>query len=460
MKKVLVTIAALGLVAGAATAASAVEWQISGKYMVEGAYLNSAGTTLDGLGNPHNGVQATETPGTSNPSDAYYLHTFEINPSMKVNDKISMYSVVRLADNTFWGNQTNGDVAGGNTMETTRGNSSGVYIHQLFMDYLSPIGKFRMGRVSAGTFGTSFLDFDQHADRIILYPSFLAGGPWSSQFYLQKTTDSRPAIAGTTSSDSDNNKYVARGFYKTDSVNAGVEYAYGRNAVTGNTTTVLQDASIYAMAKLNNFYLNTEVIYYFGNVNYDAGVANSKDIDSVAGMLNVGGKFDKLDVGAMAFYAEGQGTDPHEISSALNPTGGNTTTPGNSSVGTGDLFEPFYVLTGKHTGILNNNLFDKYTLTASNAGARAAGVYANYAVSDKMTVHGAVGYAAADKKNTFRESDYGWEYDLGMAYKLLDNLTYEAHFGFLDTGDFFNGPSTTDTTKNIYVLSHSLTMTF
>ncbi len=452
MKKVLVTIAALGLVAGAATAASAVEWQISGKYMVEGAYLNSANS---------GGVVATEAPGTSNNTNAYYLHTFEINPSMKVNDKIAMYSVVRLAQDNFWGNQYD---TVGNTMGTSDKNSS-VYIHQLYMDYTSPIGLFRIGRTSAGTFGTSFLDFDQRADRIQLFPSLLAGGPWSTQFYIQKSTDNATNPAYDDQSDKDSNKYVARLFYKTSNLDAGLEYAYGSNHAypSGNTVarSLLEDVDLYGKFKMDNLYINGELIHYFGNKDYDHTytTAANQDYDSWAGMLNVGAKVDKLDVGAMAFYAEGQSNGDNDITSALNPTNSATTGPGNA-VGTGDLFEPFYVLTGRHTGILNNNLFNNYTYAASYAGARAAGVYANYAVSDKMTVHGAVGYAQADKKNWAREGDYGWEYDLGMAYKLLDNLTYEAHFGFLDTGDFFNGASTLDTTKNIYVLSHSLTMTF
>ena len=232
MKKVLSTVAALGLVAGLASTAAAVEFKMSGKYLVEGAYLSDARGT---------GVDLTETAGENIPSDAYWLHTFEMKPSMVVNDKISMASVIRLADDNFWGGQTNGDTEG-------LSGTNDVYIHQLYMDYASPIGKARFGRTPAGTYGTNFMDFDKRMDRVMLWPSFLEAKPWSTLFYIEKGTDQRgtaasatvsttvantttlvPANSTTYQSDADSDKYVARLYYNTDSLDSGIHYAYGRN---------------------------------------------------------------------------------------------------------------------------------------------------------------------------------------------------------------------------------------
>jgi opacity protein-like surface antigen len=100
----------------------------------------------------------------------------------------------------------------------------------------------------------------------------------------------------------------------------------------------------------------------------------------------------------------------------------------------------------------------------STAGVHGVVLAADYAVSDRLKLHGAIGWAQADEAEitgyTNRDDDYGWEYNLGAAYKLLDNLTYEAHFGYLDTGDYFKSTATTDDTENVYLLTHSLTMTF
>ncbi len=442
MKKVLVTMAALGLVAGVASTASAVEWKMSGKYMVEGAYLSDA----RGIG-----VDVTEASGESTPSDAYWLHTFAISPTIKVNDKISMSSVIRLADDTFWGTQANGDTEGYNMADANTNNNNNVYVHQLYMDYASEIGKIRIGRTPAGTYGTDFMDFDKRANRVVWFPSFL-GKPWSAVLYLEKVKDEFQET--TAASDTDNDKYVARLFYKTDSLNSGIEYAFANNQTDNTADDVKQNVAVYGKYKMDNFFLNGELIHYFGSKDYDhALVATAdQDYDSWAGMLQVGGKFAALTPSLLYFYAQGQELNENDIENALGTTG------------TGDLFEPLYILTGRHTGMLNNDLFrDNYTGNMSTAGVHAVVAAADYAVSNRLTLHGAIGYAEADEERIAGQDDeYGWEYNIGAAYKLLDNLTYEAHFGYLDTGDFFKSTAALNDseTENIFVLSHSLTMTF
>lgn len=450
MKKVLVTVAALGLVAGVASTASAVEWKMSGKYMVEGAYLSDAkGTGMDLTDDVTNDL---------NTSDAYFLHTFETNVGMKVNDKISMNAVVRLADDTFWGSQTGGDTAGGNNMATD--STADVYVHQLYMDYVSPIGKARFGRTPAGGYGTTYMDFDKRADRIMLWPVGL-DKPWSTLFYVEKVKDKD--VAANTVSDEDSTTYVARLYYNTDSTDAGIHYGYTNDQNTDNTIADRkQQLTAYGKFKMDNYFMNAELTHFFGEQDNDTD-ASDRDYDSWAGMLQVGGKFNNLTVSGTYFYASG---DDENIA-------GNDVENALGTSGTGDLYEPLYVLTGRHTGMLNNDLFSANTAQMSTAGVEAFVLAADYKVSDALTVHGAIGYAKANEENQYsnaahtaytygfagHDDEYGWEYDLGAAYKLLDNLTYEAHFGYLDTGDFFK-TSATSQTENVYVLSHSLTMTF
>jgi hypothetical protein len=457
MKKVLVTVAALGLVAGVATTASAVEWKMSGKYMVEGAYLSDAAGA---------GVLLNDTATGHDTSDAYYLHTFETNVGMKVNDKVSMNAVVRLADDTFWGSQDDVSTSGSNV-----GPANGdVYMHQLYMDYMSPIGKIRVGRAPAGTYGTNFMDSDKRADRIMLWPSFLASGPVSTLFYLEKVRDGDTSSNTETAKDTDT--YVARVYYNTDTVDAGLHYGYSNNksgsmsfyddtnfsALQAATTLAIlsdqrQQLTAYGKFKLDNYFVNAELTHYFGDL--DVTATESYDYDSWAGMLQVGGKFGNMTPSLMYFYAQGQdlNSTDNDIETALMTTG------------TGDKFEPLYILTGRHTGLLNNDVFAGGNgVLMSVSGIHALVAAADYKVSDALTLHGAIGWAKADETldpiTTNQDDEYGWEYNIGAAYKLLDNLTYEAHFGYLDTGDYFNYGSTTDHTQNIYTMSHSLTMTF
>lgn len=436
MKKVLVTVAALGLVAGVATTASAVEWKMSGQYVVDGIYLDSATT---------NGVLLTEAAGVDNSSDAWFMHTFQVNPTMKVNDKISMAATVRLADDTVWGGQTGGD-----TVQNGSNMGGDVYVHQLYMDYVSPIGKVRVGRVPAGPFGTSFLDTDTRQDRIMWWPTFLPK-PWSALFFYAKLTDNEYNVATPTKEDSD--RYEARLYYTAEGTDLGVAYAnINATSSTGAYEDEKQFVDVYGKLKFaGNYFANFEVIHNFGSQ------SATKDYDSLAAMVELGGKFDNLTASATYFYASGDNNSTDgDVENALG------------SAGTGTEFEPLYILTGRTAGMLNNDFWAKqtvggngaYTATMSGAGVQAFVLSANYAVSNALSLHGAIGYAEADEETAGYDDEYGWEYNIGAAYKLLDNLTYEAHFGYLDTGDYFKAGNAATNTENVYMLSHHLTMTF
>ena len=73
---------------------------------------------------------------------------------------------------------------------------------------------------------------------------------------------------------------------------------------------------------------------------------------------------------------------------------------------------------------------------------------------------GEIGYFAATDELAGWDSDMGWEFGLGMDYKIMDNLTYNAHFSYLAAGDFFKGDDSTNDTSNVYLLAHALSMKF
>ncbi len=422
MKKVLSTVAALGLVAGLASTASAVEFSMSGNYVAEGIYFDK------GTGN---GVDLNTNDASS---DAWYQHTFELKPTMKVNDKISMFSTVRLADDSIWGNQddTAGSMAANND----------VYVHHLYMDYASPIGKIRVGRTPAGPYGTSFADTDVRADRIMLWPSFLKSGSLSTLFYIQKSTE---GDAYDATSSSDNDHYEARLYYKNENLDSGIRYGF-TNSNAANHDNEKQSASIYGKYKRENLFFNGELTHNFGDN------TATVDYDSWGAMLELGAKMDALTPSLMYFYASG---DNNSTDTDNEVFGTNTTTQGV----TGSEFTPLYILTGRQTGLLNADQYAADT-DALSAGVHAIVAAVDFAASDRLTLHGAIGWAQADAEKAGWDDEYGWEYNVGAAYKLLDNLTYEAHFGYLDTGDFFEGGVAGANTENVYLLTHHLTMTF
>ncbi|MBU2551173.1 MAG: hypothetical protein KKB20_22365, partial [Proteobacteria bacterium] len=56
--------------------------------------------------------------------------------------------------------------------------------------------------------------------------------------------------------------------------------------------------------------------------------------------------------------------------------------------------------------------------------------------------------------------DYGQEFDLGLSYKIMDNLTYQAHFGYFWAGDWFKLGSNNLEISNSYHFDHTLELTF
>ena len=53
-----------------------------------------------------------------------------------------------------------------------------------------------------------------------------------------------------------------------------------------------------------------------------------------------------------------------------------------------------------------------------------------------------------------------WEADLGIIYKLLNNLSYELHFGYMDTGNLFTDRSSYTDVESIIMISNQLTLSF
>ena len=119
MKKVLATVAALGLVLGVAgnvlaldkpgaaatseattaprvaapTAPGVSLWSVSGQWTLAGAYLSK------GMGNPG----SASVKGRSDSPDAFYIYSFKILPVLQINDKIAVKGQIRFADRDVFG---------------------------------------------------------------------------------------------------------------------------------------------------------------------------------------------------------------------------------------------------------------------------------------------------------------------------------------------------------------------
>lgn len=53
-----------------------------------------------------------------------------------------------------------------------------------------------------------------------------------------------------------------------------------------------------------------------------------------------------------------------------------------------------------------------------------------------------------------------WEADLGVIYKFLNNLSYELHFGYMDTGSLFTDRDSYSDVESIIMISNKITLSF
>ena len=436
MKKLICAVAAIGMVAGVATTASAMDFSIKGKYQVEGYYLDSA----DGSGfNPYDDEVS---------SDAAWVHIFQLKPTLKVNDKITMKSDIRFLKDTELGEDPDD---GGTNMGIKERH---VDAHKIYMEYMSPIGKFRIGRTPGGAWQGAYRNNPAAKDRIFWFPKM--DKPWGSYVWMEKKTEND---WNDDHSDADKDIYEACVYYTTKETRWALGYDFINDKTNSTQDTQYHIAKAYVKQSLADFWIEAEIEYTFGDKpDYDDPATEDKDIDTLAFMAAAGTSFDNLKVSALYFYASG-GEDWDEA----NPDVENALGSGKTG-GTGDGFNPYYILTGDHTGMLNS---DEYALDTNmgKAGVHCIGVSADLAVSDKLTLHGALAYAMAENEDAVAadlDDDYGWEINLGAKYKLLDNLTYEARAGYFATGDFFGDIAEAAGTdeEDLMLLSHHLTMTF
>lgn len=127
-------------------------------------------------------------------------------------------------------------------------------------------------------------------------------------------------------------------------------------------------------------------------------------------------------------------------------------------------FRPL-LITNTTSDILNSEHVGKVSIgeaTASTSNTSGIVLGATFDASQNISVQGAFGVTrnlwAPDSLNYENESS--WEANLGVIYKLVRNLSYELHFGYMDTGKLFNDRSSYTNVESIIMISNQLTMSF
>ncbi len=438
MKKVLSTVAALGLVAGLATSAAALELKVKGEYILDGWAVSEGLGVLGG-----HGVQTQEGPGiVEGDTDAWFEHKFQTDADLIINDKITIKSRIRFIDWGVWGKQD----------DTNISNGANFSVRRLWMVYKSPIGKWEIGRRPAGAWQHTFVNSGTRADRIMWKKK--VADDFSMYAFYQKSTEG-DAYANT--DDLDKDYYEVYGAF-TGAGKSALALGWNRDHSKDTGPTAV-DTETWRIKGYGDYQftdmlgLEVEFDYIWGDQDQNYVGGKSFDITGVAFMADLQAKFGDTQASAMYFYLSGD-DNPNDTDKDAYSSG----------KGSGNDFEPLYVLTGTKTSILNNDIGGA---TVNGAAARTAGVHAivlsaDFQATEKLSLHGAFGWAEAADEMAGWDSDYGYELDAGLGYKLLDNLTYNLHFGWLATGDFFKGanPAPGVDANDVTVLYNNLSMRF
>jgi predicted porin len=142
-------------------------------------------------------------------------------------------------------------------------------------------------------------------------------------------------------------------------------------------------------------------------------------------------------------------------------------------------WQPLLIMTGYYMdanlGCFGNlNMRNVYTSTGSGLDANVLGytlfyLTADWAATENVTLDAAFGYAefnemdhieAANPGTGGWDDGVGWEFDVGLTWKLMENLKYNAKVGYFSEGDFWEkGNCDCDTDYELSAI-HALTVTF
>jgi hypothetical protein len=359
----------------------------------------------------------------------------------------------------------------------TRAESENIAMNVAYVEYTSPIGLFKVGYQKDFVFGTVF------GDRGNGMPSgqiqyFLPVGPVLLFAGLAKETDqSATAITGSgnaVSTDTDFDSYRIAAIYGLGKkIEVGTLLLWNRIALYKDIPTAYGpflanslNLVPYFKAQIGPVALQGELNYGFGKVKPENGITGyDQDIETLAAFLDATANLGMVYVGGSFAYVSGQ--DPNKtdtIQMGFGNTGGLDWNPCLIMFNTdldywaGDIYG--------HSGTVLDSEMQNAYFFQGRVGVKPM---------PKLDTMLSVSYATADKKSVLTGGGlngyqattggtYGWEVDVTGTYKITNNLSYMLGFGYLFTGDYFKGITSSfaggPTTSDDYIVVNKLTLSF
>ncbi len=422
MKKLFAVLLALGLIMAFSATASAVDVKFGGSYYVVGVYDDNPSLKKDAY------------------SRAYFFQRIRLQPVFEIAKGLTFTARMDAMEgawdtSTAAGNRSAQSVDTGRNFDWERG----------YVTFNTGIGKFDVGYIAAGAWGTVFGDNTTTRPRIKLTTK---AGPMILVAIYEKRNEGNTVVAPHYA-DADYDAYYLAPIYAFKGGQAGVLYGYLRNAVNRPVgfSTKLHILEPYFKATFGSVYVEGEFDYNVGKF-FESEIPGVADVDWK---------------GYAAYLMARTSMGPATFGAQVGWSRGNDITTANdveSGLGGGADWNPALIMMNDELNTWSGG--DTNTANSGKANFLLFNVFGDYKVTPKFSMGAAFTYAKIDKDVVAGQisKDLGYELDVTATYKVYDNLSYMVGAGYLWTGDALKGADPTVKVDDDYILMNKLTLTF
>ncbi|MEE9910590.1 MAG: hypothetical protein K4571_02600 [Deltaproteobacteria bacterium] len=430
----------LGLILS--TAAWAVELKVGGEFIAGGVYLDKTSVKKD---------TATDGPGT-----AFYFQRLRAHADLIVAPGLSLYTRFDVMERVWGAARAPVGTALDVMSAGTRAENENIAFDWVYINYLSPIGQWRVGYLNDGAWGTVFMDTSTPKGKLAW--SYNAPNWMYTIQVVKMAENSRTSINPAAASDLDGDKYCTAFRYRWKQAETGILIGLGRDASKkpGSSYKGLYNNFMpYVRAAIGPVKLQTEVIYFVGKLKDYEDDAAQEDVQlsALSAWVDATADFGRFYAGGTFAYVAGDdpGTADKAEGDALRNNGGRDWSPCLIMWNEERSYRAG-AIPGHNNASQTSPMYNTWFFQA-RGGVRPV---------DKLDIMASVSYANADKKPTaaWLYNDYGYEVDLTATYKITNNLSYMLGAGYLFTGKYYKGEADGNAVRDDYLIVNKLTLTF
>ncbi len=514
MKKSIIAVCIALLIAGPAMALDGSGLDMSGSLKVEGMTIenNQIRQQMTGID-----VSSAREPAMVS---QIVLDGFNLLTTYKVNDNLSIVTELDAFDDYIFGGNTTNTITTADASTTVDVTNPEVDWDQAYMQIISPVGVFRIGRMSQGEWGTSFGNNESSGDFIAWAMPLMDKKIWIGASYRKVQENDNT----TDRADDDMDEYGIGVKYTDENIDAGIGYTFydyqgyivlaDHALIDGGDDNYMHDGTVhgfayYVDATFGMFGIKSEVAYAFGDAEVGDDLDNADDTEHAITKLD-GTAYTRVDkdVDFLTGFIEPSVTlGPVKVFAGFAYLGGDTN-PYDNTEGSMGFLKPGCDW-GRTALMFNNKFNNRGAMGGATHGALnadqgnltpLAGYQAWYlgvdvtpiedltitlvgttAVADdapKKDHYIAGAYNQADGEGVARltqqhdwEEDYGDEFNLSISYDMFGGaLNYTFIYAYLSVGDFWlqddvpgregNAVAATYVAEDVWGIYHSIKVSF